>query len=70
MHGTDEECYKVLLVKSDKKRPLVRSRRRWEDTVKMDLREIRCEGIQCIKLVKDRVQWWGLVNTVMNPRVQ
>jgi hypothetical protein len=34
------KVYKVLVGKSEGKRPLGRSRRRWEDRVRMDLREI------------------------------
>jgi hypothetical protein len=51
------------------KRPLGRPRRRWVDNIKMDLREIRCDGMDWIELVQDRNQWRALVNTVMNLRV-
>jgi len=43
-----------------------RLRYRWDDNFKMDLKEVGCKGVNCIKLVLDRVQWWALVNTVMN----
>jgi len=46
-----------------------RSRRRWEDNIKMDLREIRIDGANWILLAQDRVQKWAFVNTVMNLRV-
>jgi hypothetical protein len=39
------------------------------DNIKMDLREIRWDGMDCIDLAQDRNQWRALVNTVMNPRV-
>jgi len=42
---------------------------RLEDNIRMDLREIGCEGVDWIHLIQDRVQWWALVNTVMNLRV-
>jgi hypothetical protein len=45
---------------------LGRPRRRWEDNIKLDLREI---GANWIPLAQDRVQWWAFVNTVMNLRV-
>jgi hypothetical protein len=32
----------------------------------MDLKEVRHEDVDWIKLVNDRVQWQILVNTVMN----
>jgi hypothetical protein len=48
---------------------LGRPRRRWEDNIKMDLREIGIDGANWIRLAQDRVQWWAFVNTVMNLRV-
>jgi hypothetical protein len=51
------------------KRPLGKPRRRWEDNIKMDLREIGIDGENWIQLAQDRVQWLALVNTVMNLRV-
>jgi hypothetical protein len=55
--------------KPEGKRPLGIPRRRWEDNIKMDLREIGCGGMDWIDLAQDRDQWRALVNTVMNPRV-
>jgi hypothetical protein len=46
-----------------------RPRRRWEDNIKMDLREIVIDRVNWIQLAQDRVQWRAFVNTVMNPRV-
>jgi hypothetical protein len=43
-----------------------RPRRRWEDNIKMDLREIGIDGRNWIRLVRERVQWRAFVNTVMN----
>jgi hypothetical protein len=51
------------------KRPLERPRRRWVDNIKMDLREIGRDGMDCIDLAQDTDQWRALVNTVMNLRV-
>jgi hypothetical protein len=51
------------------KRPLGRPRRRWVDNIKMDLREIECDGRDWIYLAEDRDQGRILVNTVMNLRV-
>jgi hypothetical protein len=51
------------------KRPLGRSRCRWEDNIKMDLRGIVWGGMDWIYLDQDRAQWRDLVNTVMNIRV-
>jgi hypothetical protein len=47
-------------------RPLGIPRHRWEDNIKLDLREIGIDGANWIPLVQDRVQWRALVNTVMN----
>jgi hypothetical protein len=42
--------------------------RRWEDTIRTDLRERESEGFEWIHLAQDRDQWLAPVNTVMNPR--
>jgi hypothetical protein len=55
--------------KPEGKRPLGRHRRRWEDNIKMDLRETGWGGMDWIELAQDRDQWKALVNTVMNLRV-
>jgi len=51
------------------KRPLGRSRRRWEDNIKMDLQEVECGGMDWIELAQDRDRCRALVNAVMNLRV-
>jgi hypothetical protein len=61
--------YKILVGKPEGKRSLVRTRRRWEDNIKMDLREILWESVDWMYLAQDRDQWWAVVNTVMNLRV-
>jgi hypothetical protein len=58
--------YRVLVGRSKEKRPLRRPRHRWEDNIKLDLREIGIDGANGIQLAKDRVQWWAFVSTVMN----
>jgi hypothetical protein len=57
-------AYKFVIGKSEGKRPLGRRRRRWEDNIRMDLRELGCEDVDWIHLAQDRDQWWALVNTV------
>jgi hypothetical protein len=59
----------ILVGKLEGKRPLGRHRRRWEDNVKMDLREIGWDGMDWIDLADDRDQWRALVNTGMSLRV-
>jgi hypothetical protein len=62
-------AYKILVGKPEGKRPLGRPWHRWEDNIKMDLKEIGFEGVDWIHLPQDRGQWWALVNTVMNLQV-
>jgi transposase len=69
MNGERTGVYRVLVGRPEGKRPLGRPRRRWEDNIKMDLREIGVDGANWIQLVQDRVQWRTCVNTVMNLRV-
>jgi hypothetical protein len=58
--------YRVLVGRPKGKRPLGRPMHRWEDNIKLDLREIVINGANLIQLAQDRVQWWYFVNTVMN----
>jgi len=60
--------HRVLVGKHEEKRPLGRPRRRWEDNIKMDLREVRGGG-DWMDLAQDRDSSWALVNTVTNFRV-
>jgi hypothetical protein len=55
--------------KPEGKRPLGRPRRRWEDEIRMDLREIGWEGVEWINLAQDRDWGRAVVNAVMNLRV-
>ena len=59
----------VLVLKPEEMKPLARPRRRWEDTIKMDVKEVGCRGMNWIWLAQDRNSWRGLVNAVMNLRV-
>jgi hypothetical protein len=67
--GEKSNVYRILVGKPEGKRPLGRPRRRWEDNIRMDLREIRWGGMDWIDLAQDRDQWRAVVNTVMNLRV-
>jgi hypothetical protein len=55
--------------KPERKRPLERPRRRWDDNVRMDLRKIGWGGMDWIDLADDRDQWRALVDTVIKLRV-
>jgi len=61
--------YRVLVGKPEGKRPLGRPCHRWEDSMKMDLHEVGCGGMDRIELSQDRDKWRTLVNAVMNLRV-
>ena len=55
--------------RTESKRPLGRPRRRWEDNIKMDLREVDCDPRDWIALAEDRDKWRAYVRAVMNIRV-
>jgi hypothetical protein len=48
--GEERKVYKVLVGKPEGKRPLRRPRRRWQDGIRMDLREIGLRGVDWIQL--------------------
>jgi hypothetical protein len=64
--GKGRGVYGVLVGRPEGKRPLGRPRCRWEDNIKMDLREIGINGVNQIQLAQDKVQWQAFVNMVMN----
>jgi hypothetical protein len=68
-HTWERNVYKVLMGKPEGKTSLVRPRHRWEDGIRMDLREIGWGSVEWIQLAQDRDQRQALVNTVMNLRV-
>jgi hypothetical protein len=67
--GEKRNAYRILMAKPDGRRPLGRPRRRWVDSIKMDLREIVWSGMDWIDEVQDRDHCQALENTVMNLRV-
>jgi hypothetical protein len=67
--GERRGAYRTLVGKPEGRRPLGRSRRRWEDNIKMDLREVGWGGMDWINLAQDRDRWRALVNEIMNLRV-
>jgi len=66
--GEGRVVHRVLVGKPEGKRPLGRPRRRWEDNIKMDLREVGGGGYW-MELAQDRDRCRALVNMVMNLRV-
>jgi hypothetical protein len=65
-NGEKRNAYRILVGKPGGKRPLRRPRRRWEDNITMDPRDIGWGGMDWIHLGPDRGLWRALVNTVMN----
>ncbi|KAJ4432334.1 hypothetical protein ANN_20953 [Periplaneta americana] len=64
--GESRNPYTVLVGKPEGKRSLGRPRRRWEDNIKMDLREVGYDDREWINLAQDRDQWRAFVRAVMN----
>jgi hypothetical protein len=67
--GERRGAYRALMGKPVGRRPLGRPRYRWENNIKMDLREVGWGGMDWINLAHDRDRCWALVNMVMNLRV-
>jgi hypothetical protein len=67
--GEGRGVYRLSVGKPEGKRPLGRHRRRWKDNIMLDLREIRIDGANWIRLARYRVQWPAFVNAVMTLRV-
>jgi hypothetical protein len=64
--GQERKVYKVE--KPEGKRPLGKPRRRWENVIRMDLREIGLDGVDWIRLAQERDLWRAVVSAVMNLR--
>jgi hypothetical protein len=64
--GEGRGVHRVVVGKSEGKRPLGRPRRRWEDNIKGDLPEVEGDCGNWMERAQDRDRWRALVNTVMN----
>jgi hypothetical protein len=64
--GDGRGIYRVSVGRTEGKKALGRPRRRWEDNIKMDLREIGIDEANWIRLAQERVQWRAFVNTMIN----
>ena len=67
--GEGRGVHRVLVGKSEGKRPLGTPRCRWEDNIKMDLQEVGGGCGDWMELTQDRERWRALVSTVMNFRI-
>jgi hypothetical protein len=64
--GERRGAYRVLVGKPEERRPLGRPRHRWEDHIKVILREVGCGGMDWIELAQNRDKWQAVVNVVVN----
>jgi hypothetical protein len=62
--GEGRGAYRIFVGRPEGRRPI-----RWEDNIKMDLQEVRWEGVDWIYMAQDRDRWRALVHAVMNLRV-
>ena len=67
--GEGRGVHRVLVGKSERKRPLGRPRRRWEDNINMDLQEVGGGCGDWMELAQDGDRWRAFVSTVRNLRV-
>jgi hypothetical protein len=67
--GEVRGAYNILVGRPEGRRTLGRPRRRWEDNIKTDLKEMGFEDVDWIHLAQDRDRWRAFVNTVVNLRV-
>jgi len=68
-YGESRGVYRILVGKSEGKRPLGKPRRRWENNINMDLQEMGCEDMDWIDVAQNRNRWRAIVNVVMNLQV-
>jgi hypothetical protein len=66
--GEKRNAYRLLVGKSEGKRPLGRPRCRWVDNIRMDLGEVGWGDVDWSGLAQDRNRWRALVNSVLNLR--
>ena len=68
-YGERRGVHRFLVKKTEGKKTLGRSRRRWDFNIKMDLQELGCGYMDWIEVAQDRNRWRAFVNAVMNLRV-
>jgi hypothetical protein len=67
--GHGKGVYRFLVGKPEGKRPLLRPKCRWEDSIKMALQEVGWRGRDWIGLAQERDRWWARVKAAINFRV-
>jgi hypothetical protein len=63
-----KNAYKISVGKPKSKSTLGRLGGRWEDNIRVNFRDIECEGVDCMQLAQVTDQWRKVVNTEMNLR--
>jgi len=63
--GDKNGAYRIFVGKPGGKRKLWGPRRKWDDNIKMELKEIGCESVDCIDLAEDKNKWLTFMNAVM-----
>jgi len=66
--GERRGVYRVLVGKPEGKRPLGRPKLRWEDNIKINLKEVGYGGMDWLELAQDKDRWRVIVNALMNFR--
>jgi hypothetical protein len=61
--------HRVLVGKPEGERPMGRTRRRWEDNIKMNVQEVGGGCGDWMELAQNRDSWRAFVSAVMNFRV-
>jgi hypothetical protein len=64
--GEKRNTYRLLVGKVEGKRPLGRPRRRWVDSIRMNLLELGWGDVEWIDLAQDKNRWVAVVNSVLN----
>jgi hypothetical protein len=64
--GEGRGAYRILVGRTEGRRPLGRPRHRWEINIKMDLQEVGLEGVDWIDMAQDRYRWRAVVSVEMN----
>jgi hypothetical protein len=68
-NGAKRNAYRILVRKAGKKETIRRTRHRWVDNIKVDLREVGWGGMEWIDAAQDIDQWRTIVNRGMKLRV-
>ena len=64
--GEGRGVYRVLVGKPEGRRPLGRPRHRWENNIRMDLRNVGCGCVNWMEVAQNKDMWLELVSAVMN----